>query len=62
MTKVTFNILSQSSNKEDVVSEIQSGTKNDVLEQNKSDEQHTTTDNEKGKDIAMEMVKDKTIQ
>ena len=42
MAKVIFNILSQSSNKKEAASDKQSSAENDMLEQNKSDEQQIT--------------------
>eukprot|EP00957_Ditylum_brightwellii_P151287 11520106-Ditylum_brightwellii.AAC.1 len=62
MARITFNTLSQSSNEEDVSSEIQCGAKNDVLEQNKSDKQQATTNDDNGRDNSNETEKEKINQ
>eukprot|EP00957_Ditylum_brightwellii_P006020 456441-Ditylum_brightwellii.AAC.1 len=62
MARVMFNTISQSSNKEDVASKIQSGVKHDVLEQNKSDKQQAATDGENGREDSIETEKDKITQ
>eukprot|EP00957_Ditylum_brightwellii_P118674 9051958-Ditylum_brightwellii.AAC.1 len=59
MAKVTFNTLSHSNNEEDIIGETQSGTENEVLEQNKSDEQQIATKGRNGKKDGMEMDKGK---
>eukprot|EP00957_Ditylum_brightwellii_P028812 2176633-Ditylum_brightwellii.AAC.1 len=62
MARVTFYTLSQSSNKEDVASKIQSGTIHGVLEQNKSDKQQVTAEGENGREDSIKTEKDKTTQ
>eukprot|EP00957_Ditylum_brightwellii_P152962 11643079-Ditylum_brightwellii.AAC.1 len=62
MARVSFNMLSQSSNKEDVASRIQSGAIHDMLEQNKSDKQQAMIDSENSRDDSTETEKDKTTQ
>eukprot|EP00957_Ditylum_brightwellii_P065887 4996857-Ditylum_brightwellii.AAC.1 len=59
MVKVPFDRLSQSSNKEEVAGDKQSNTENDMLEQNKSDEQQITIQGKNGKEDGMEIVEEK---
>eukprot|EP00957_Ditylum_brightwellii_P045913 3482805-Ditylum_brightwellii.AAC.1 len=58
MAKVTFNTLSHSNNKEDLIGETQSGAENDMLEQNKWDEQQITKEGGESIEDGMETVKE----
>eukprot|EP00957_Ditylum_brightwellii_P092953 7077692-Ditylum_brightwellii.AAC.1 len=62
MASIMFNTQSQSSNKENVASKIQSSAKHDVSEQNKSDKQQAMTDGKQGREDSIETEKDKTTQ
>eukprot|EP00957_Ditylum_brightwellii_P006195 469023-Ditylum_brightwellii.AAC.1 len=59
MARVMLNTLSQSSKKEHIASEIQSGAKHDVLVQNMSDEQQAAIDGENSRDDPIETKKGK---